>query len=137
MNKDYKLHHPAWYRRQMQIFWWLKRFSYTKFISRELTSLAVGWSAIMLIALLWAAGHGAPAFDRFLTLMSSTSLVVLNIVAAIALLFHTLTWLHLAPKAMVVQIGRYRVPDRLLLIGQYLSWAAATALVVWYFGGSR
>jgi len=136
MNKDYKLYRPAWYRRRMPIFWWLNRFSYARFISRELTCLAVGYSATLLIALLWATAQGAASFDRFLTLMESPLLVVLNVLAIFALLFHTLTWLHLAPRAMVVQAGSYRVPDRLLLIGQYLGWAAATALVFWYLGDS-
>jgi fumarate reductase subunit C len=47
------------------------------------------------------------------------------------LLFHTLTWLHLAPRAMVVRLGGRRVPDAMVLLGQYAAWAGASALVAW------
>jgi len=49
----------------------------------------------------------------------------------LALLFHTLTWLHLAPRAMVVRLGGRRVPDTVVLAGHYAAWLGASAFVAW------
>jgi fumarate reductase subunit C len=131
VNPEYKLYHPKWYRRRMPIFWWLERASYVKFIARELTSVAVAYAALVVLAEVWALGRGEETFDRLNRALASPPLLAVNALALAALLFHTLTWLHLAPKAMVVRIGGRRVPDAALLAGQYLGWLAATALVAW------
>jgi len=135
MNQNYRLYHPKWFRRRVPIFWWLKKLAYTKFISRELTSLAVGYGAILLMLQIWALSAGNEAYDRFTAVLQSPAMVMLNLVVLAALLFHTITWLSLAPKAMVVQVAGRRVPNGILLAGQYLAWIMATALLAWFLLG--
>ena len=43
-NPRYEPYHPKWYRKRVPIFWWLENLAYVKFITRELTSLAVGYA---------------------------------------------------------------------------------------------
>ena len=107
-NAKYQPYHPKWYRKRYPIFWWLGRFAYGKFIARELTSLAVGYAAVLLL-------HGF---------------------ILCALLFHSITWLNLAPRALVLRLGRTRIPDAAVLAGHYAAWLGATALVVWYLVAS-
>ncbi|MGH7337751.1 MAG: fumarate reductase subunit C, partial [Myxococcota bacterium] len=52
------------------------------------------------------------------------------------LLVHSLSWLHLAPKALVVKLGGRRVPGGAILAGHYAGWLAASALVAWILVGS-
>ena len=136
MNVGYKLYHPKWYRRRMPIFWWLERAAYVKFIARELTSVPVAYTALLLLAEVWALGRGEATFRRLNELLATPTALVLHAAVVAALLFHSFTWLHLAPKAMVVRVGGRRVPDVAILAGQYLGWLAATALVVWLVFGS-
>lgn len=131
MTPGYKLYHPKWYRRRMPIFWWLEKAPYVKFIAREMTSLAVAYAALVVLAEVAALGRGEAAFRRFNEALAWPPLLVLHGAVVAALLFHAVTWLHLAPKAMVVSMGGRRVPDAALLAGQYLGWIAATALVGW------
>lgn len=131
MNPEYKLHHPKWYRRRMPIFWWLRRFSYTKFISRELTSLAVLYAVLLLLAQVWTLMQGEQAYARFLDLLRSPIAVGIHTVVFLALLFHTVTWLNLAPRAMVVRLGQRRLPDGLVLAAHYLAWLACSGLIAW------
>ena len=119
----------------MPIFWWLQEFSYTKFFTRELTSLAVGYTAVVLIVQVWALSRSEEAYQRFLEVLRSTPALILHTVVLLFLLFHSLTWLNLAPRALVVRMGRRRVPDTVVLAGHYVAWLAATALVVWYLVG--
>lgn len=138
MNPHYRLYHPKWHRRRMPIFWWLESGAYVKFIARELTSVPVVYGALLVLAEVWALGRGEESFRRFNELLVSPPMLVVNALAFAAILFHALTWLHLAPKAMVVELRGRRVPNAQLLAGQYLGWIAATATIAWWFlgGGS-
>jgi fumarate reductase subunit C len=131
MSTGYKLHHPRWHRRRIPIFWWLGKLSYTKFIVRELTSLAVLWAALLLLAQAWVLGSGEQAYQRFEALLRSPLVVALNALALTALLFHSVTWLGLAPKAMVVRLGRRRLPDGVILLAHYAAWLAVSVLLAW------
>jgi fumarate reductase subunit C len=119
----------------MPIFWWLRQGSYTKFIARELTSLAVGYAALLLIVTAWAVGRGEGTYARLQALLARPEVLVFHAVVALALLFHAVTWLNLAPKALVLRLGKRRVPDAAVLVGHYLAWAAASALVAWLLLG--
>jgi fumarate reductase subunit C len=59
----------------------------------------------------------------------------LNGIAFLFVLYHTITWFHLTPKALVVRLGGKRVPDSLLLALNYLAWIALSAAVVWIMRG--
>jgi len=130
VNPDYKLYHPRWYRTRMPIFWWLGKLSYTKFIFRELTSLAVGYAAVVLLAEIWALSRGF--HDRFASWLQTPFALIVNSLVLLVLMFHAVTWLQLAPRALVVRVGRQRVPDVAVLVAHYIGWIAATALVYWY-----
>lgn len=134
-NPGYRLYHPRWHRVRMPIFWWLKKASYSKFITRELTSLAVAYAAVLLLAQVWILSAGQEAHERFQAILRSGPVLVLHGLILLSLLFHTITWLNLAPRALVVRLGRLRIPDALVLAGHYGAWLAATALVAWYLLG--
>ncbi len=134
-NPRYTPFHPKWYRRRMPIFWWLRRAVFVKFIARELTSLAVAYMAIALLVALFALAGGEEAWGRFLAWSRSVPVLVLNGMAVAALFFHTVSWLHLAPKALVVRLGGRRVPDGLIVAAHYGAWLAASALVLFVMLG--
>ena len=71
MNESYKIYHPRWHRERMPIFWWLKKLAYVKFITRELTSLGVAYTAILLLIQIWILSRGEAAYERFLALLAS------------------------------------------------------------------
>jgi fumarate reductase subunit C len=135
MNSEYKLYHPKWHRMRMPIFWWLGKLSYTKFIARELTSLAVGYAAIMLLVQVWVLSRGRDAYERFIGWLQSPLALSLHTLVLLVLLFHTITWLNLAPKALVVRVGGRRMPEEAILFAHYVGWVAATLLVIWYLLG--
>jgi fumarate reductase subunit C len=132
----YLPYRPAPYQRRMPIFWWLGKGAYTKFIVRELTSLGVAYTALLLLALAWSLGRGAESYQALLNWLARPWVLALNILAFLALLFHTVTWLNLAPKALVLKVGGRRLSDRAVIAAHYLAWIAASALVVWGLGGA-
>lgn len=135
MNPEYKLYHPKWYRERMPIFWWLRKLSYTKFITRELTSLAVGYAAVLLVVQIEMLSRGEEAWGGFQELLRSPALLTFHGVVLLFLLIHTITWLNLAPRALVVRLGRVRIPDGAVLFGHYAAWLAASVVVAWLLVG--
>ncbi len=131
-NPKYELYHPKWYRKNYPIFWWLEKLAYGKFITRELTSLAVGYAAVLLMLQVWVLSKGQATYERFLDSLTSTPVLIFHGVVLVFLLFHSVTWFNLAPKALVLRLGRRRIPDVIVLAGHYAAWLGATALVIWW-----
>lgn len=128
---SYTPYHPKWYRRPVSVWWWLESWPYTRFVLRELTSVPVGYFAAICLWQLSAVVEGRDAYSRFLARMESPLFVTLNLLAFAAVLFHALTWFHLAPKAMVVRVRGKRVPDGVIVASNYAAWVVASALIFW------
>lgn len=129
-NPEYTPFHPRWHRERIPIFWWLRNRRYVAFIARELTSVLVLYSGVLLIVTLGAAAQGTEAFDAFLGWLARPWVMVLHAFVFAGLLFHTITWLNLAPRALVLQVGGRRIPALLVLAGHYAAWIGLSILLV-------
>ena len=132
-NPQYTRYHPKWYRTQKPIFWWVRRWADIRFIFRELTSLAVAFYAVILILHYHAVQTGPDAFASLNALFKSRWSILIHVFAWLAVLYHSVTWFNLAPRAIVVQLGKWRVPDVLISGGNYAAWIAISALIVWAY----
>ena len=127
----YTLHHPRWYRRRISVWWWLKKGSYTWFVARELTSVCVALGAVITLWWVWAVAQGPEAYARMLAWLRAPGFVLVSLAALGAVLFHAITWFHLAPKAMAVRIAGRRVPNGVVVALNYLAWVAVSAVAAW------
>lgn len=125
----YTPYHPRWYRRRVSVWWWLQSRSYTGFVLRELTSVAVAFFALVLLWQIRALGRGPEAYARVLARLRSPLFVTLDVLALAFVLFHSITWFNLAPKAMVVRLQGKRLPDVLIAGANYAAWLALSAAV--------
>lgn len=128
---SYSEFHPRWYRVRISTWWWLKRVSSFMFIVRELSSLFVAWFVVFLLLLVFAVSRGDPAYREFLEWASTPVMLVVNTVTLFFVLFHAVTWFHLAPQAMVVRVGGKRVPGALIAASNYAAWLGVSAFVTW------
>lgn len=127
----YSLYHPRWLRTPVSTYWWLGRRSYLLFILRELSSVFVAWLVIYLLRLLAAVAAGPAAYEAFLEWSRSPLVLGVNLVALAFVVFHAVTWFNLAPKAMVVYLGRRQVPGAMIAASNYAAWAVISAVVIW------
>jgi fumarate reductase subunit C len=125
----YTPYHPRWYRRRVSVWWWLESRSYTGFVLRELTSVFVALFALVLLWQIRALGQGPDAYARVLARLRSPLFVTLNALALAFVLFHSITWFNLAPKAMVVRLKGKRVPDLVVAGANYAAWIVLSAAV--------
>ena len=90
------------------------------------------WSVVMTLLLLRALLNGPDAYARFAHRMQSPLMIAVNIIAFCFLLFHTITWFNLAPRAMPVRVGGKRVPEFLVAAPNYVLWIVASAVIAWF-----
>jgi fumarate reductase subunit C len=127
----YTEYHPQWIRPRMSTYWWLGSWPYLKFILRELSSIFVAWFVVYLLLLVRAIARGEVAYQHFLDWSAKPGILLLNVVSLFFILFHAITWFNLAPQAMVVHVGRKRVPGVLIAGSNYAAWVVASAFVIW------
>lgn len=124
--------HPKLYFKRKPIFWWTKKWTHSRFILRELTSLGVAWFAVMLIFIVRALKNGPEAFMLFETWISHPLVITLNILALVLVVYHSITWFNLAPKAIVIRIGINKVPAYVIAGLNYGAWVAFSIAIIYY-----
>jgi fumarate reductase subunit C len=133
LPQHHTAYHPRWYRRRMSVWWWLKNVAYTKFVLREVTSVFVAFFAMLYLWQLRAVAEGPDAYARFMAQLKTPPFLILNAVALLFVLFHTITWFNLTPTAMVVRVKGKRVPDRIVAGSNYVVWVIVSVIVAWIF----
>ena len=123
--------HPRLYFKRMPIFWWIKKWSYARFIFRELTSLGVAFYAIIIILNVQAINQGPESYANFQSWLKSPFAIVLHGIAFLLVLYHSITWFNLAPKAMVISLGKYRVPGFVISGLNYAAWVVLSVVIAW------
>jgi fumarate reductase subunit C len=116
--------------------WWLEKWTYFRFILREMSSVFVAWFVAYLLLLVRAVGQGDAAYQQLLAWSATTPILLLNIVSLLFVMFHMVTFFDAAPQAMVVKVGPTLVPGSLVLAGHYAGWVAASAVVCWLLLGA-
>jgi fumarate reductase subunit C len=125
----YTLYHPRWYRRQVSVWWWLQNRTYAGFVLRELTSVFVAFFALIYLWQLRALAQGPEAYAQFLARLSTPPYLALHALTFVAVVFHSITWFNLAPRAMVVRVGGRRVPDWAIVGLNYGAWIVLSVVI--------
>ena len=127
--------HPRWYRVRVSTYWWLTKWSYLKFVLRELSSIFVAWFVVLTLLQLRCLSQGPEAYARWQEWMRNPFLIAGNVVTLFFVLLHTVTWFNLAPRAMAVRVAGKRVPALLIAAANYLAWAVVSVILAWIILG--
>lgn len=134
-SRQYEKYRPEPYHRKMSIFWWVKRKPYVYFIVRELTSLFVAAYAVILLIQLNALRQGPGAWESLMASFSTPFSVTLHVVILFFVLFHTITWFKLAPSAMVLKVGKKKIPGIAIIAVNFLMWIVLSIGIAWIIVG--
>ena len=115
-------YHPRWYRTRVSTYWWMLQWSYFRFVLRELTSLGVAYSCVILLCWIRALSLGPEAYEALQRRLASPVVILFTSISLLLALFHTITWFNLAPSAMPVRLGGKRVPAVLVAAPSYVMW---------------
>jgi len=131
-TSNYTDYHPRWLRRRVSTYWWLGSWSYFAFVLREASCLFVAWFVVYLLLLFRAVLQGDASYQAFLAWSARTPVLLLDIVSFLFLVYHAITFFDAAPRAMVVHVGKTRVPGSLIGGSHYVAWLVASAVVFWF-----
>jgi len=123
--------HPRWYRPRVSVYWWLGEWRYLRFILRELSSVFVAAFVIATLLGLRALRNGPEAYARFQHRLQSPTAIGLSTISFFFVLFHTITWFNLAPRAMAIRVGGKRLPDFVIAAPNYALWLVVSVAVGW------
>jgi fumarate reductase subunit C len=110
--------------------WWRQNTFFVKYMIREATALFVLLYCAILITGLYQLNNGNAAWNAWLANLTHPVFIVFHCTALAATLYHTVTWFQLAPKIMVVRIGGWTAPVKLMLAGQWVGFAACSIAVL-------
>ena len=101
------------------------------FMIRELTCVFVAGYAVFLMVLLYQAGRGPEAFrDFYHSVLLHPLSIVLHLIVLAFVVFHSVTWLNLTPKVMIVWRGEEKVPPAAIAGGHYVLWLVLSVIVL-------
>ena len=123
--------HPRWYRPRVSVYWWLGEWQYLRFILRELSSVFVAAFVIVTLLGLRALRNGPDAYARFQHRLQSPTAIVLSTISFFFVLFHTITWFNLVPRAIAIRFAGKRLPDFVIAAPNYALWLVVSVAVGW------
>lgn len=124
------------YDRPFPNTWWLQRRPYFLFVVREATAVFVAAYCVFLLVLVHRLGQGPEAYAGLLEALRSPASVVLHLIVLAFALFHSVTWINLTPKIMVLQVGAKKVSPRLIAAANFVAWAGLSAALAWLILGT-
>ena len=127
----YTPYHPRWYRRPVSTYWWMQQWSYFRFVLRELTSLGVAYSCVILLCFIRALSRGPEAYEALLRRLASPVVILFTSISLLLVLFHTITWFSLSAHAMAVRVGGKRIPGVLITASNYVAWLVVSGILAW------
>ena len=119
------------YQRPFPKDWWTRKPAYSWFMVREATCVFVAIYTILTITLVWKHAQGEAAYLDFVEAIRAPRLLLFHLFSFLFLIYQSITWFILTPKAVVVRIGEDRVPDHLVIGANVGPWLVITAVFIW------
>lgn len=114
--------------------WWLKHGFFKLYMLREATVLPLLFFTFCLLAGIFALLQGADSWQGWIAFMGSPIVLVLNLLALAASLFHAATFFVLFPRVMPLRIAGHSLPDQVIVAGQWAGVVAVALLFFWLLG---
>jgi len=109
----------------------MQQWSYFRFVLRELTSLGVAYSCVILLCFIRALSLGPEAYEALQRRLASPVVILFTSISLLLVLFHTITWFSLSAHAMAVRVGGKRIPGVLITASNYVAWLVVSGILVW------
>jgi len=116
--------------------WYLHNPRYRNYMLRELTCVVAAVYCVLLLCALAALASGnAERWAAFLDGMQRPAWVVFHAFALVFfIIYQSMAWFRLAPKAMPLQLGGAPVPASVIVAAHYVAWVVVTVLIFWLTG---
>ncbi|KKO48610.1 fumarate reductase [Arsukibacterium sp. MJ3] len=117
------------YKPVMSRHWWLQHRYFQLYMLREATVLPLLFFIICLLYGLFSLSQGEVQWQSWLTFMATPWVVLLNLLAFSASLYHAKTFFELFPRVMPL------APAALMIVAQWLATFIVAAGLILLLGG--
>ncbi|MBR2515760.1 MAG: fumarate reductase subunit C [Halomonas sp.] len=114
--------------------WWLKHRFFKLYMLRETTVLPLVFFTLCLLAGMVSLLQGAESWQGWIAFMGSPIVLLLNLLALAASLFHAATFFVLFPRVMPLRIAGRSLPGNVIVAGQWVGVVVVALLFFWLFG---
>lgn len=118
------------YPRQRSNTWFLKQWSYRRFMLCELSAIFLAGYTVLLVILVAKVHDGERAFADYADTLGSPVLIGFHVLALLFALLHTATWLRAIPVALPVRRGEQKLPPSALIGAAYTALLVVTGAVL-------
>ncbi len=118
------------YVREIQPTWWAKSNYYRLYMLREATVLPLILFTLFLVAGLVYLAVGEQAWQSWLNFMTNPLIVLVNIVALIASLFHAATFFKMMPQVMPIRIKNKEIEKKHIIAAQWSVVAFISVIII-------
>lgn len=115
--------------------WWLKNPAFKAYMLREATVLPLTFFILCMLAGIYSLLRGEVSWLNWVAVMGNPLVLALNALALLASLYHAATFFVLFPRVMPIRLGDKKVPDNLIVAGQWAGVAGVFILASWIFWG--
>lgn len=123
------------YKTELGRTWWLKNAAFKAYMLREATVLPLVFFILCMLCGIYALTQGEASWNTWVAAMGNPLVLALNVLALVASLYHAATFFVLFPRVMPIRLGGKKVPDNLIVAGQWAGVAGVFALAAWIFWG--
>lgn len=123
------------YRPPLSRTWWLKNPAFKAYMLREATVLPLAFFLACLTFGVAALIKGEAAFAGWLTTMQNPLVILINLLALAASLYHAATFFVLFPRVMPLRVAGKQIPSNVIVLGQWLGVAGVFLFSAWLFAG--
>lgn len=117
------------YRREMKRSWFMEVPFYRLYALREFTAVTNLIYTVILIFGLAALAKGKEQFIEWAKAQTGVA-IVFAIIALLLALYHTYTWFAATPKALPLQFGAKKVPEKQIILGNWVVFAVLTVVIL-------
>jgi len=110
--------------------WWLEKPMYLRYLLREVSSFFIGFYAALLCVGVWRLTMGPASWEKYVDLLTSPVMVVLQLVTLAFTLYHAVGWFNVTPQTMPLMKDGEFVPPRPIVLAQYGMWAGASLVIL-------
>lgn len=117
------------YVREVTPTWWKRLEFYKLYILREATALTTVWFCLVLFYGVVCLGNGS--FETsFVNFLKNPLVIILNIITMAGVLYNTITWYGLTPKALNLIYKNEKLPQSVVKIAMWVITGLASLLTL-------
>ena len=120
-NPDYTPYHPRWLRPPMSTYGGSASGPISGSSCAKTACMSVMWGVVYMLLLANAVSRGPGSYAQFIEWSATPWVLTLNVVSFLLVAYHAVTFSR-PRQAIVVHVGRRRVPAHLVMVGHYVAW---------------